>query len=285
MGDYRIAALTGPQEYVGMSIPEGEGMAGVAIAERRLVTDDRFEPERYATTLQSMPGIQTIVTLAVPILGESDVLGALTLVRGDLTKPFSPLDREVAPIVAGQVSLAITNAWLHSQVTDAAIRDALTGLANRRHLDASIERLAAARGRLAPEDRRPLSAILFDLDHFGAFNKRHGHRVGDAVLRTFGAMLAGRFRASDIVARYGGEEFLVVLDGATLDEARRVAEDIRAVFAATPIEAPTGQLNATVSAGCSALGPSVTSVSTLLEVADVALQMAKRGGRNQVVAA
>jgi diguanylate cyclase (GGDEF)-like protein len=230
-------------------------------------------------------GGAAVVTVAVPIVRDTDVLGAVSLVRVDLARPYSALDIEVAPIVAGQVALAIANAQLHTQVADAAIRDPLTGLANRRHLDAWLERLGAARERLPLDERRPLSAILFDLDHFGAFNKRHGHKVGDAVLRTFGAMLAGRFRASDIVARYGGEEFLVVLDGASLDEARRVAEEVRAAFAASTISAPSGQLTATVSAGCSALGPSVSSVGVLLEVADVALQMAKRGGRNQVVAA
>ena len=70
-----------------------------------------------------------------------------------------------------------------------------------------------------------MAAILFDLDHFGAFNKRHGHRIGDTVLRTFGSILEARFRTSDIVARYGGEEFLVILDGASLDEATRAAEE------------------------------------------------------------
>jgi diguanylate cyclase (GGDEF)-like protein len=286
MGDYRIAAMSGPdQQFVGRSLPEGEGTAGVAIAERRLVVDDHLEPERYASTLRSGSVQPTVATLAVPLLRDTEVLGAITLARLDLAKPFSMLDREVAPIVAGQVALAIANARLHTQVADAAIRDPLTGLANRRHLDAALERLAASRERLAPEDRRPLSAILFDLDHFGAFNKRHGLKVGDTVLRTFGSMLSSRFRASDIVARYGGEEFLVILDGASLDEARRAAEDLRVAFAATPIEAPTGRLAATVSAGCSALGPGAASVGMLLEVADVALQMAKRSGRNQVVAA
>jgi diguanylate cyclase (GGDEF)-like protein len=286
IGDYRIAALTGPdQRYVGVRILEGEGMAGVAIAERRLVVDDHFDRERYPTTMRPVESDAAVATLAVPLLRDQDVIGAMTFVRTDLTKPYTALDLEVAPIVAGQVAMAVANAQLHTQVADAAVHDPLTGLSNRRHLDASLERLTASRERLAPEDRRPLSAILFDLDHFGAFNKRHGHKVGDAVLRTFGSMLTGRFRASDIVARYGGEEFLVVLDGATLDEARRVAEDVRAAFAATTIDAPSGPLKATVSAGCSALGPSVSSVGLLLEVADVALQMAKRGGRNQVVAA
>jgi diguanylate cyclase (GGDEF)-like protein len=285
IGDYRIAALTGPdQRFVGMRIVEGEGMAGVAIAERRLVVDDYFERQRFPATMRQFVD-EAVASLAVPLLHDQAVIGAMTFVRTDLAVPYSPLDLEVAPIVAGQVAPAIANAWLHAQVADAAIRDSLTGLANRRHLDASLQRLGAARERLHPDDRRPLSAILFDLDHFGAFNKRHGHRIGDAVLRAFGSMLAGRFRASDIVARYGGEEFLVVLDGASLDEACRAAEDVRAAFSAVTIDSPSGPLSATVSAGCSALGPSVSTVGLLVEVADVALQMAKRGGRNQVVAA
>jgi diguanylate cyclase (GGDEF)-like protein len=286
LGDYRVTAMTGSdQRFVGVRIVEGEGMAGTAIAERRSVIDDRFSSAQFPETMRSTYGDINVATLAVPLLHDADAIGAMSFVRVDLDKPYSALDLEVGPIVADLVAMAITNAWLHRQMADAAVHDSLTGLANRRHLDASLERLAAARERLEPDDRRPLSAILFDLDHFGAFNKRHGHTVGDAVLRTFGSMLTGRFRTSDIVARYGGEEFLVVLDGATLDDARRAAEDIRAAFAAAVIEAPSGQLSATVSAGCSALGPSISSVNLLVEVADVALQMAKRGGRNQVVAA
>lgn len=286
IGDYRVVAMTGPdQRFVGVRIIEGEGMAGTAIAQQRMVVDQHFDPERYPSTMRWAQADAAVVTLAVPIIRDSQVLGAVSLVRTDLAQPYTPLDLEVAPIVAGQVALAIANAQLHTQVAEAAIRDPLTGLANRRHLDVSLERLGAARERLPLDERRPLSAILFDLDHFGDFNKRHGHKVGDAVLRTFGALLAGRFRASDIVARYGGEEFLVILDGASLDEARRVAEEVRAAFAAATVSAPSGLLTATVSAGCSAIGPSVGSVGILLEVADVALQMAKRGGRNQVVAA
>jgi len=284
--DYRVAAMTGAdQRFVGVRIVEGEGMAGVAIAERRLAVDDHFGRDRYPEAMRNVYPDREVATLAVPLVRDADVLGAMSFVRVDVGKPYSALDLEIAPIVADLVAMAITNARLHRQMADAAVHDSLTGLANRRHLDASLERLAASRERLAPEDRRPLSAILFDLDHFGDFNKRHGHKVGDTVLRTFGSMLSGRFRASDIVARYGGEEFLVVLDGASLDEARRAAEDIRAAFAAASIDAPSGALSATVSAGCSALGPSVSSVNLLIEVADVALQMAKRGGRNQVVAA
>jgi len=171
-------------------------------------------------------------------------------------------------------------------MADAAVRDPLTGLWNRRHLDVSLERLFAGRDRLDPDLRRPISVIMFDLDEFGAFNKRHGHTVGDNVLRAFGAVLRGRLRASDLVARYGGEEFVAVLDGANLAEALGVAEQIRSEFEAVRVPGADGQVvHATVSAGCAALAPNVASMETMLEFADVALQMAKRGGRNQVVAA
>jgi diguanylate cyclase (GGDEF)-like protein len=127
---------------------------------------------------------------------------------------------------------------------------------------------------------------MFDLDHFGSFNKRYGHTVGDAVLRTFGSILARRLRSSDIVARYGGEEFVAILDGASVDEAQRVADEVRRELEASRVQGSGGEeLRATVSAGCASIGPAASSLEALLEIADVGLQMAKRGGRNQVVAA
>ena len=92
----------------------------------------------------------------------------------------------------------------------------------------SVERLFAARARFDPELRHPVAAIMFDLDHFGSVQQApRARRPGDAVLRAFGSILTRRLRSSDLVARFGGEEFLAVLDGASLDEAQRVAEEIR----------------------------------------------------------
>ena len=146
-----------------------------------------------------------------------------------------------------------------------------------------VRRPRSTGARRAPPDRR---SILFDLDNFGSFNKQHGHIIGDAVLRSFGSILSGRLRSSDIVARFGGEEFVAILDGATVEEAHRVADEIRRELEATRLTGADGEsLRATVSAGCASLGPAVSTLEALLEVADVGLQMAKRGGRNQVVAA
>jgi diguanylate cyclase (GGDEF)-like protein len=227
-----------------------------------------------------------LVAAAIPLLNEDAVVGAIAVHRSDLARPFSQLELDAMPLIGSQVTLALANVDLHARVADAAIRDPLTGLWNRRHLEVSTTRLFAARARLPLDDRHPVAIILFDLDHFGEFNKQHGHVIGDAVLRTFGSILSRRLRSSDIVARFGGEEFVAILDGATVEEAHRVADEVRRELETARVAGADGELlRATVSAGCASLGPAVATLEALLEVADVGLQMAKRGGRNQVVAA
>jgi diguanylate cyclase (GGDEF)-like protein len=126
---------------------------------------------------------------------------------------------------------------------------------------------------------------MFDLDHFGRFNKDYGHQAGDEVLRTFAGILLERFRSSDLVARYGGEEFVAILEGSTVAEAVVVAEDIRQALAAVRIPGFDGtELRATVSAGAAALDDADPTREALIRAADVGLFMAKRAGRDQIVA-
>ena len=286
-GDDRIVAIRGGDtRYVGARIPVGEGMAGKAMRERRIVSSEAFPRSSFPSTVQGARVSDVLVTASIPLLDEDEVVGAISLSRHDLAQAFSALELEAMPLIGSQVTLALANVDLHARVADAAIRDPLTGLWNRRHLEVSTARLFASRARLALDERRPIAIILFDLDKFGEFNKQHGHTVGDAVLRSFGSILSGRLRSSDIVARFGGEEFVAILDGATAEEAHRVADEIRRELESTRLTGADGEsLRATVSAGCASLGPAVATLEALLEVADVGLQMAKRGGRNQVVAA
>ncbi len=286
-GDDRIAAMHGGDaRYLGARIPPGEGASGRAMEERGLVQDAVLSRDAMPSTTRGARVPDRLSTAAYPLLHDDRVIGALSIGRIDLERPFSGLEIETLPLVAAQISVALRNIELHAQVADAAIRDPLTGLWNRRHLDVSLARLFATRARMEPTMRHAVAAVLFDLDDFGAFNKQHGHATGDAVLRAFGGILARRLRSSDIVARFGGEEFVAILDGASIDEAWRVADEIRRELEAVRFPGSDGgSLRATVSAGCAQLGPAVASLDTLLEVADVALQMAKRGGRNQVVAA
>jgi diguanylate cyclase (GGDEF)-like protein len=145
--------------------------------------------------------------------------------------------------------------------------------------------MEAGRLRRTVRDRDRAAAIMFDLDHFGAMNKQHGHQTGDAVLRAFADILRGRFREADLVARYGGEEFLAILDGATVDQAAAVAEEVRKAFAAITVRGTDGsEIRATVSAGCAAMGADDDRFTDIVGRADVGLVMAKRAGRDRVIA-
>lgn len=286
-GEDRLTAVLGlDAAYLGVRIMPGEGMAGQAIERRAIVRDDALARADFPLTIRGSRIPDTLAAMASPLIADDEIVGAISVSRTDLSRPFTPLEEEGLTLMAAQVVLALRNTALHAQVAEAAIRDPLTGLWNRRQLDVSLAHLFALRSRQEPDARHPVAAILFDLDEFGAFNKLHGHATGDAVLRAFAAILTRRLRSSDLVARYGGEEFIAVLDGANLDEARRVADEIRLDLQAAAMTGPHGEtLTTTVSAGCASLGPGVSSFDTLLEIADVGLQMAKRSGRNQVVAA
>ena len=128
-------------------------------------------------------------------------------------------------------------------------------------------------------ERRPVAAILFDLDHFGSFNKLHGVQVGDQALRVFAHVMRERTRQTDLVARFGGEEFVVVLDGADRDQAVSVAEEVRQRLGSRTIPAEDGApLRLTVSAGCAALDDAEPTAEALLRTADVASRWPSAAG-------
>jgi len=282
---YEIAAQSGAVEapWVGIEIHPGEGMAGRAIAARALVSSDTFGRDSYPrAAAQYSTGAPPQLALGVPLLHDDLVVGAITLVRMDRGRVFTDLELETLGIVGAQAAVAVINAQLHAEVAESAVRDPLTGLFNRRHFDAAVARLFAARGRRGVVE--PVAVVMFDLDNFGRVNKAHGHAVGDDVLRAFGALLASRFRRSDVVARYGGEEFVAILEGSTGEAAETVANEIRERFRDLRLLGVTGEpLGQSVSAGIAADSAAEAEPASLLATADVALAVAKRGGRDQVV--
>jgi diguanylate cyclase (GGDEF)-like protein/PAS domain S-box-containing protein len=284
-GRYTLKAIRGmdPPGVVGSEIKPGEGAAGRAIASRTLVIHDMTAESAPASLRDRLRGL-SLASLGVPLIREGAVLGAISLARFTDRRPaWSELELEVLPLLGAQSALALANAQLLREVQELAIRDGLTGLFNRRHFDATLEHLLQRRVRDGSA-AEPMAAIMFDLDHFGKFNKDHGHQAGDAVLRAFAGILLGRLRASDLVGRYGGEEFVAVLEGATVEDAAAVAETIRRELEAREIAGHDGHvLRATVSAGCAALLDSAPTAEALIRATDVGLFMAKRAGRNQVV--
>jgi diguanylate cyclase (GGDEF)-like protein len=287
--EYRTMAVEGGDPSVnGARIMPGEGVAGRSIKAAQLVIDDHMDRASFPRSVQTVRMADTLAAMGVPLIHDDEVIGALSFLRNDTSRPFTPQEQEIAVLLANSVALALSNATLHHEARELAITDPLTALHNRRHFDAAMAHADALRSRLTISDRRQRSAILSDLDHFGAINKRHGHQIGDQILRSFADVLHARVRASDLTARYGGEEFVVILDGASRDEAVRLADEVRLAFRQLSIEAADadpGLPITTVSAGCASLDRIETSGAVLLERADVGLAMAKTAGRDQVVAA
>ena len=286
-GKYRITAVHGgDRSVIGQPIAIGEGVSGRSIKSRNVIVDDHLDRSRFPRSVRDVNLPDALAAMAAPMVIADEVVGAVTWLRSDLTKVFTVQEQEIAGLLAGRVGFALINARLHQKTADAAITDPLTGIHNRRHFDAALEREDAVRRRVPAERRRMRAAIIFDLDYFGKVNKRFGHQIGDRVLRVFADTLRSRVRAADLVARYGGEEFVVILENASREEAHGIAEAVRKDFALQVVETGTGeQLRSTVSAGCAQLEAWEVEASLLLERADVALAMAKAGGRDQVVAA
>jgi diguanylate cyclase (GGDEF)-like protein len=166
-----------------------------------------------------------------------------------------------------------------------ALRDALTGVANRRQFDESLGE-EWARGR---RTRAPLALLLVDIDHFKRHNDRYGHQAGDECLKVVAATLAAQARrADDLVARYGGEEFAVLLPSVDARGAEALAERMRSAIEAIrlPYMDAAARRHVTASIGVAAVVPSGSAApAQLVSAADEALYRAKAVGRNQVIVA
>ncbi len=248
----------------------GEGLAGwVALHERpirvaRASSDARFVERASASAPFSS-------YLGVPLLAGGECLGVLGFAH-EAEDAFGARAEALAVLVAALVAPHVELARL-ARLTQT---DPLTGLLNRRALEA-----LGVEGD--PGDTVVGSVICVDLDHFKRVNDRHGHAVGDRVLVRVADVLAKSVRKGDSVIRIGGEEFLVVMPGAPLAAALRIAELAREAIAGSVVEAPEGQVRITASFGVAERHVDETHDQAFAR-ADAALYEAKRRGRDRVVA-
>ncbi len=231
----------------------------------------RVESERRVPEFPSQPGVRELDGLSQAM---QSMARALLQTEHELQQANATLESQVQQRTA---ELQAANAKLEHLAT----RDPLTGLHNRRSLDARLAEAQALDRRYGAGNGRVHGLLLVDVDHFKRINDNHGHPAGDAVLSQLGQLLQASARVTDVVARFGGEEFAVLLpELAGPLEAVMAAEKIRrAVEAATFPE--VGKL--TISVGVSLASLDDADVRPLIERADAALYEAKRGGRNAVV--
>ena len=242
---------------------------GDAIVSRALETAQRGA---HVTTAQ---GGSAWAVAAAPVLVDGTVIGAVVVAREGDT-PFTPEEVARLDLLTPVAGSALGAADAHLRTVAAAEHDELTGLCNRRRLEADLAALV---------DGERVAFAMIDVDHFKHFNDANGHRGGDVALRLVAGVLRETLRPTDDAYRYGGEEFSVLLHGCDGAEALRVMERVRAAVRSLDVPGGAAQPGGclTVSVGIAAMGPG--RVRELVERADAALYRAKRAGRDRVVVA
>ena len=243
----------------------------VTHAEARCVNGVQRDPHR-ALIRGTPPEDESLIV--VPLAGDGKVVGALSV--GRMGTQFDSVDFEMVQLFAKQASVAMQNAEAHRAVSTRAETDALTGLRNR---GAFVEDIAAL---LADQRVQPLTLLMLDLDRFKAFNDRHGHPGGDALLAAVAGAITAGVRAGDRVYRYGGDEFAVLLPGTVRAVGAQVAERIRAGVAALDSGAGSS-VTASLGVACNADG--AVTRDALVAAGDAALYQAKALGGNRLAAA
>ncbi|MDT3446846.1 MULTISPECIES: diguanylate cyclase [unclassified Pseudofrankia] len=261
--------------------------------------DDRFSRDPYLTDLDRCS------LLAIPIMIRAELRSMLLLENRMIHGAFTTERLEGIMLIAGQLAVSLDNALVYAslehKVTERtqqlatanqrlatanqrlgqlSITDPLTGLANRRRLDQVLD----AEWHGAQRNATPVALAIVDIDHFKLYNDHFGHTAGDRCLQRVAACLAENTRDTDLTARYGGEEFAVVMPGADIATATRIARRIRAAVEeiAEPHSMAPNQI-ITVSIGTTSIIPTPKArPKALIDLADAALYHAKSGGRNRV---
>ncbi|HEX2295421.1 MAG TPA: sensor domain-containing diguanylate cyclase [Actinomycetota bacterium] len=267
-GALKVLAAKGA-DGAGETVPDDCGLLLEVEQRRETIVVSDLDPGTDGIIASLLPGARNL--LVTPLVADGNQLGVLVV---EQRRRGHRLERRVLSTIGqftSHAALALRNAWLLEEVRQMADTDGLTGLANRRSFEAALDREVARALRTGEQ----LTLVLLDIDYFKDLNDRHGHQVGDRVLRATGRALRAASREFDTAARYGGEEFVVLLPGCSSDQAVAAAERLRAAVAG--IE---DRVAVTASAGVATLPLNATDSAGLVRAADRALYDSKSRGRD-----
>jgi len=262
----------------------GEGLVGRVAESKadRIVRDGARDPRLTPEEQHQAPA--SFAMLLLPLVAGDETIGVAQFER-DAPGTFTRRDLARVRALASQAAATLANVRSHRDVYNQAVTDGLTGLFNRRHIQAVLldER------RRAQRYGHPLSLIMLDVDGFKTYNDTYGHVQGDVLLRMLSAILRSTVRAVDVVGRFGGEEFIIVLPETPASEAFQAAERLRLAVARTVFPGFDGDPDLavfkTISLGVATYPDVPDDTQSLVQIADAALYRAKHGGRNQTVQA
>ncbi|WP_013324848.1 sensor domain-containing diguanylate cyclase [Gloeothece verrucosa] len=236
-------------------------------------------PSLYCQHIHHQPSI--CASLCLPMMAQGETLGLLYL-SFQQPEPLNPAKRKLAETVSKQIAIALANLKLRETLQHQSFRDPLTGLFNRRYLEASMIREL----HRATRNNNSLGVIILDIDHFKRFNDTWGHHAGDAVIKVMGKLLQENVRESDIACRYGGEEFIIILPDASLEDTEKRAKQLQTNIKTLNVQVRDQKLESiTVSMGVASFPKHGDSYELLLHRADEALYQAKQQGRDRIVCA
>jgi diguanylate cyclase (GGDEF)-like protein len=270
------AVMTLKSEASAMRLTIGAAIVAIYAA----LTAAQLWSERRKTLQRRWPAI------VVPVLH-----GFVLILLGDLLRPHDDAFASSIWVTVFSIELvlyAVATVFVIFMLVServvtahktAASTDPLTGMFNRRGFAEATSRVIEREANAG----RPVTVLIFDLDHFKSINDRFGHSAGDEVLKLFATVVINTLRITDLSGRVGGEEFAALLP-CSLEEGVIAAERVREVFADSGIVVEDGPVDTTVSIGVAG-GPAGTELEVLLAAADSALYHAKRNGRNRVEAA
>jgi diguanylate cyclase (GGDEF)-like protein len=261
-GGVATAGHNTPEDWKGIVMPHGEGIAGRVLKTGRAFVTNAYQEDVARAPHPALRRLQTAV--GVPMAWNGELKGALSVGFAEM-RWVTDEDLRTLEAIAALAVAACRNAEAYEQATHAAVTDALTGLLNHGALHLRM-RVEISRAR---RTGAPLVFLLLDLDDFKTINDEHGHQAGDGVLRRVATAFRGQLRDHDVAARYGGDEFVVLLPGTDAAGGLVVADRIAA---ASPVACSIGL----------AQWEEPLSADELLGRADRALLLAKRAGKHRV---
>jgi diguanylate cyclase (GGDEF)-like protein len=238
-----------------------------------------FDRQHNDLPCQHYHASSTEQSLCIPLMAQGETFGLLYLTSNSLSNKLTAAKQKLALAVAEHTGLALANLKLRETLRLQSIRDALTGLYNRRYLE---EYLATETHR-CQRSGKSFGVVMIDVDHFKNFNDTFGHETGDMVLQELAKFLQNNVRSSDVVCRYGGEELTLILSEVSLEDTEKIAEKIRLGVKQLSLKSHHQSVGAiTISLGVAIFPQDGWTCDRLLESADQALYRAKREGRDRV---